>query len=287
MLKRGFTLIELLIVIVIITILAGGVIPYVQNYLEDARFSRAKSDLNEIRNSIMRYETDQSEYFNPGFGKTGDDYKEALKAFQQKLVGPYLIQAMSDPWGRPYYFSNAASIVFSGADDGSLDTSIISADVRPLMAPTRAWWSDYNNNGRIDANDVINIKFSRPIGGFDGEPNNIFMVTPPASTTIKAAPFGTGAVIETFSSETVGNRKHPRGNNWIKIIVRDNAEIKPGDSIIASSSFFDSSEASIIGRGNIGIYADDKVLGENWFADNGTIIPNRSSDTKIQLKAAQ
>ena len=49
--KKGFTLIELLIVIMIIAILTGVAMPYVQNYLDDARLSTAKSDLNEIRNN--------------------------------------------------------------------------------------------------------------------------------------------------------------------------------------------------------------------------------------------
>ena len=134
--KQGFTLIELLVVITILAILAGAAVPYVQNYLDDARISTAKSDLNELRNAIMRYETDNSEFFNPGFGKTGDEYKKALGTFQQRLVGGYLMKPMTDPWGRIYYYSHAAAMVFSAADDGSLETNIISRDVRPLMAPT-------------------------------------------------------------------------------------------------------------------------------------------------------
>ena len=49
--SREFTLIELLVVITILAILAGAAVPYVQNNLDDARISTAKSDLNEIRNA--------------------------------------------------------------------------------------------------------------------------------------------------------------------------------------------------------------------------------------------
>lgn len=289
--KKGFTLIELLIVIMIIAILTGVAMPYVQNYLDDARLSTAKSDLNEIRNAITRYETDQSMFFDPGFGKTGAEYKEALKAFQQKLVGPYLIKAFTDPWGRPYYFSYAASMVFSGADDGDLGTNIISMDVRPLMAPTRAWWSDYNNNGRVDTGDVVDIKFSRPIGGCMDDANANFTVTPPKSTTAYTNPFGTDSVIEKFSTEDPGNQKHPRGNNWVRITICDGSQIQPGDCIVASTTFYDTTEAAIVDGCDpdvgIGLYKDDKVKYEPWFPDNGTVMKDFSHDTMIRLKAAQ
>lgn len=294
--KKGFTLIELLIVIMIIAILTGVAMPYVQNYLDDARLSTAKSDLNEIRNAITRYETDQSMFFDPGFsqrGGTTEQYKEALKAFQQKLVGPYLIKAFTDPWGRPYYFSYAASMVFSGADDGDLGTNIISMDVRPLMAPSRAWWSDYNNNGRVDTGDVVDIKFSRPIGGCNmGDANANFTVTPPKSTTAYTNPFGTNSKIEDFSGEAAGEMKHPRGNNWVRIAICEDSEIQPGDCIVASTTFYDTTEAAIVGGcgpfdDGIGLYQDDKVKYEPWFPDNGTVVKDFCHDTMIRLKAAQ
>ncbi|MBR4571214.1 MAG: prepilin-type N-terminal cleavage/methylation domain-containing protein [Candidatus Riflebacteria bacterium] len=288
--KQGFTLIELLVVITILAILAGAAVPYVQNYLDDARISTAKSDLNEIRNAIMRFETDNSEFFNPGFGKTGADYKKALENFQQRLVGGYLMKPMTDPWGRIYYYSHAAAMVFSAADDGSLETNIISRDVRPLMAPTRAWWTDNNNNSMVDTGDIIDIKFARPIGGYDtSDINNNFIVTPTGKTTPRANPFGDGAVIEDFSGLSAGNRKHPRGNNWVRIKVCPNADMEVGDNIVASSTFYDTAEASIIGKypAGMGLYEDDKIQPENYFPDNGTIIPNKSSDTSVKLKAAQ
>jgi len=49
--KSGFTLIELLIVVTIMSVLAGAAIPYVQDYLDDARFAKVKTDLDEIKNA--------------------------------------------------------------------------------------------------------------------------------------------------------------------------------------------------------------------------------------------
>ncbi|OGK04944.1 MAG: hypothetical protein A2W80_13345 [Candidatus Riflebacteria bacterium GWC2_50_8] len=160
MLRKGFTLIELLIVITIIAILAGAAIPYVQDYIEDARLAKARADLGELRNAIIRYETERGKMFDPvAEGLT-------VQEFQKLLVGPYLQGALSDPWGSPYYFSHDASMVFSAAEDRDIDTNIIALDVRPPMAPVRAWWLDVDKDGSANAGDYIDVKFTRPIGAF-------------------------------------------------------------------------------------------------------------------------
>ncbi len=287
--KKGFTLIELIIVITIIAILVGMAVPYVQNYLEDSRIARANSDLNELRNAIMRYETDRAELFDPGFGKTGTDYQQAMKEFQQKLVGPYIMKAMTDPWGRPYYYSMAASLVISGADDGDLGSNVVSQDVRPGMAPTRAWWYDNNNNSVVDASDTIDIKFSRPIGGYDPVIENNFDVRPARSTTLRVNPFGTGANFEYIDPAGV-EKRHPKGNSWMRITVGENASIMVGDKIIASSTIYDTTEASVTGLGDKGIYVDDMVKNEALFPAgtlNYNVYIDKCSDAEINLKPGQ
>ncbi|MBP5470947.1 MAG: prepilin-type N-terminal cleavage/methylation domain-containing protein, partial [Candidatus Riflebacteria bacterium] len=106
--KKGFTLIELLIVITILAILAGAAVPYVQDYVEDARIAKCREDLGELRNAIMRYEVERNKLFDPENDGVGTTAAEKLKNWQQMLVGPFLTQALTDPWGRPYYFSHAA-----------------------------------------------------------------------------------------------------------------------------------------------------------------------------------
>ncbi len=147
--KKGFTLIELLIVITIIAILAGAAIPYVQQYVEDGRYARAKQDLDEIRNALVRFETDRGvPYTDPGISP---------------LVGPYLSKAMADPWGGSYLVTTNASKVSSSGPDGVANNGDdVAESYRPPLALTKAFWEDSNQNGVVDNGDGLILKFSRP-----------------------------------------------------------------------------------------------------------------------------
>lgn len=147
---RGFTLIELLIVITIIAILAGAVLPYVQQYVEDSRLSKAKQDLDELRNAIIRYETDQDRIY------PATDLSP--------LVGPYITQAKADPWGGSYIVSPASSTVYSvGPDRKDNSGDEITAYFRPPLAISRAYWQDSNKNTFPDTGDHLILKFTRPL----------------------------------------------------------------------------------------------------------------------------
>jgi general secretion pathway protein G len=151
MLRKGFTLIELLIVITIIAILAGAAIPYVQDYVEESRYSRAKQDLDEIKNALVRWGVEKGPW-------------PAGETTINPLVGPYLTKSLADPWGAQYYVRDASSTVQSfGADRAQGGGDDITEAFRPPLACTRCYYLDVNDNGVIDPGDSLNLKFTRPI----------------------------------------------------------------------------------------------------------------------------
>ena len=275
--KKGFTLIELLIVITILAILAGAAVPYVQDYVEDARIAKCREDLGELRNAIMRYEVERNKLFDPANDGVGNDAAEKLKNWQQMLVGPFLTQALTDPWGRQYYFSNAASMVFSGAEDGDKNTNIISVDVRPAMAPTRAWWYDIDRNGSVTKGDYVDVKFTRPLGAAD-----ITGLAIAATNSYRIMSTADGDILKTDACDPV----HPKGQNWIRIVVADTPgeDFMAGSLICATQSvFFDASEGSA--NTDAGIYST-KIKQEKLFNE----VPNTASaavNVPVSIKAAQ
>jgi len=155
--KTGLTLIELLIVITIIAIIAGAVLPYVQRYVEDARASKAKQDLGEIRGALIRYENDQKTLY--------------ADASINKLVGSYLNKSFVDPWGSQYVvFSDHSKCYSVGPDRIDNSGDEISQYFRPPLAISRVFWIDTNKNMKVDDTDALQIKFTRPLraGATDG-----------------------------------------------------------------------------------------------------------------------
>ena len=280
--KKGFTLIELLIVITILAILAGAAVPYVQDYVEDARIAKCREDLGELRNAIMRYEVERNKLFDPENDGVGTTAAEKLKNWQQMLVGPFLTPALTDPWGRPYYFSHAASMVFSGAEDGDKDTNIISVDVRPAMAPTRAWWYDIDRNGAVTANDYIDIKFTRPVGKLDD-----LTYLEIASTSEFVAMVDGAANDGTLKTDFADPAVHPKGQNWVRIVVgaAPQSAMMAGSLIRAKANSIIDASTNCTSDDTAGLYGK-KIAAEELF----TNVPNCAStaiQVPVSIKAAQ
>ena len=283
--RKGFTLIELLIVITIMAILAGAAVPYVQDYVEDSRIAKCREDLGELRNAIMRYEVERNKLFDPANDGVGANEGEKLTNWQQMLVGPFLTQALTDPWGRPYYFSNAASMVFSGAEDGDRNTNIISVDCRPAMAPTRAWWYDVDRNGAVTANDYVDIKFTRPIGVFADLGSLEISQTGAVWGVMTDGAANDGVICTTDKCSPV----HPKGQNWMRITVGTNATdtFMAGSLIRAKANTIIDASTNAAQTGGVGIY-DTLILPEKLFDDDK--LPSCAStatQVPVTIKAAQ
>ena len=278
LMKKGFTLIELLIVITILAILAGAAVPYVQDYVEDARIAKCREDLGELRNAIMRYEVERNKLFDPANDGVGDDADAKLKNWQQMLVGPFLTQALTDPWGRPYYFSNAASMVFSGAEDGDKNTNIISVDVRPAMAPTRAWWYDIDRNGSVTPGDYVDIKFTRPLGAA-----TIGGLAIAATNSYRIMTAADGDIEKTGACDPI----HPKGQNWLRITVGANPgqDFMAGSLICATQSIIFDATVGAAGT-DAGIYTSKQIKAEKLF-DEAPTTASGAVNVPVSIKAAQ
>ncbi len=95
--ERGFTLIELMLVIVILGILAGVAVTNLTGVGEDARKTKAKTDIAAIMNALQMYEVRMGQY-------PTDD--EGITALCEKTEDhpSFLTQVPVDPWGQPYNY---------------------------------------------------------------------------------------------------------------------------------------------------------------------------------------
>ncbi len=101
--QAGFTLIEIMIVVVILAILAAIVVPNVINKPTEARYTRARSDIQSIVSALNLYKLDNYTY---------PTTEQGLKALVEKpSASPlphnwhqYLSKVPKDPWGQTYKY---------------------------------------------------------------------------------------------------------------------------------------------------------------------------------------
>jgi len=110
--NRGFTLVELLLVMVILAILAAVVIPKMVGRGEQAKETKAKTDISNIGSALDMFEVDTGSY---------PSNEQGLQALvtnpgAQGWKGPYLQHSPMDPWGNAYIYKSPGTNNVNGYD---------------------------------------------------------------------------------------------------------------------------------------------------------------------------
>ncbi|MCH7880135.1 MAG: type II secretion system major pseudopilin GspG [Proteobacteria bacterium] len=130
--QKGFTLIEIIVVLTIIAILAAYIAPKVTGRVDDARISKAKSDIRVLESSLELYKLDNFVYPSTEQGldslvnKPSGDLKHWRK-------GGYIRKLNKDPWGNEYLYQypgvNGEYDVYSLGSDATVGGSDKAADI--------------------------------------------------------------------------------------------------------------------------------------------------------------
>lgn len=101
--RAAFTLVELILVMTILAILAGIVIPKMTGRTEQARITRAKTEIANMSTALGAYEVDTGGYPK---GRSGLQALLQKQGSVQNWHGPYLETAAIplDPWNNAYIY---------------------------------------------------------------------------------------------------------------------------------------------------------------------------------------
>lgn len=130
-LQRGFTLIEVMVVVVILGILAAIVVPKVMDRPDQARATKARTDIAAIENALNLYKLDNYSYPSTSDGLAALVTPPAGDRAQTWKSGGYLPRLPTDPWQRPYQYLNPGV-------HGTIDIFTQGADGQPGGEGTNA-----------------------------------------------------------------------------------------------------------------------------------------------------
>jgi len=119
--NRGFTLLEIIVVVAIIAILASYIAPKIAGRVDDARISKAKSDIRVLESSLELYKLDNFLYPSNEQGLEALVNRPAGEAARNWRDGGYIKKLTKDPWGNDYRYA------YPGAN-GEFDVYSLGAD---------------------------------------------------------------------------------------------------------------------------------------------------------------
>jgi general secretion pathway protein G len=120
--NAGFTLIEIMVVVVILGILAAIIAPNIIGRVEQARITRAKTDILTIEAALKMYRIDNSKYPTTEQGLEALVRKPAGTNLPKYNSDGYLERLRKDPWSSPYQYlypgQNGRVDIYSFGADG-------------------------------------------------------------------------------------------------------------------------------------------------------------------------
>jgi general secretion pathway protein G len=103
--EEGFTLIEIMVVVIILSLLAGIIIPRIAGRPEEARRSKALVQIKQLEGALNLFKIDSGFYPSTEQGLealvTAPDTGEVPRGFKE---GGYMKKVPADPWGNPYIY---------------------------------------------------------------------------------------------------------------------------------------------------------------------------------------
>ena len=132
--SRGFTLIEIMVVVVILGILAAIVVPRVMDRPDDARITKAKTDIRALESALNLYRLDNFAYptTNQGLQALVERPRTGPEPRNYRGSG-YMDRLPKDPWGNDYEYLNPGTRseidIFSFGADGRRGGEGIHAEI--------------------------------------------------------------------------------------------------------------------------------------------------------------
>ena len=131
--NQGFTLLEIIVVVAIIAILAAYIAPKVAGRVDDARISKAKSDIRVLESSLELYKLDNFVYPSSSQGLDALVNRPSGEGTKNWREGGYIKKLNKDPWGSQYQYtypgSNGEFDVYSLGADAAAGGADEAADI--------------------------------------------------------------------------------------------------------------------------------------------------------------
>ena len=122
---RGFTLIEIMVVVVILAILGTLVAPSIIGRIDEARVTKAKSDLRLYESALDMYRMDNYRYPTTDQGLESLVKKPSDPSIKNWRPEGYVKQLVKDPWNRDYVYQSP------GTNGAPFDLFTLGADGQP------------------------------------------------------------------------------------------------------------------------------------------------------------